>query len=164
MEESKKAAAQAAFNDFVTPLLLNSANKKSGTSTRPIVIGIGSGSTIVYLIEILAKLRSSDSNSNSEQTKQQPFICIPTSFQSRQLLIHHNLPVGDLDTYPDIDLTIDGADEVDKHLNCVKGGGGCQTQEKVVAFNSKTLVIIADERKNSDTLGEKVFIEYLYRG
>ncbi len=49
----------------------------------------------------------------------------------------------------------DGADEVDSSLNCIKGGGGCQTQEKIVAFNSTTFVVVADYRKDSKKLGEK---------
>lgn len=54
-----------------------------------------------------------------------------------------------------IDVTIDGADEVDAQLNCIKGGGACQLQEKIVAFASKTFVVIADYRKESTQLGEQ---------
>lgn len=50
-------------------------------------------------------------------------------------------------------VAIDGADEVDKQLNCIKGGGGCQTQEKIVAFNAKRFVVVADYRKQSQVLG-----------
>jgi len=59
-----------------------------------------------------------------------------------------------LDQYPEIDLDIDGADEIDKDLNLIKGGGGCLVQEKIIASNSKELIIIADYRKNSKNLGE----------
>lgn len=62
--------------------------------------------------------------------------------------------MGDLNVYPELDVAIDGADEVDKHLNCIKGGGGCLTQEKIVAFNAKLFVVVADYRKNSTTLGK----------
>lgn len=54
-----------------------------------------------------------------------------------------------------IDVTIDGADEVDAQLNCIKGGGGCQLQEKIVAFSSKQFIVIADFRKESSTLGQQ---------
>jgi ribose 5-phosphate isomerase A len=54
-----------------------------------------------------------------------------------------------------IDVTIDGADEVDLQLNCIKGGGACQLQEKIVAFAAKKFVIIADYRKESSKLGEQ---------
>lgn len=52
-------------------------------------------------------------------------------------------------------MTIDGADEVDDELNCIKGGGACQLQEKIVAFAAKTFVVIADYRKESTTLGQQ---------
>lgn len=63
--------------------------------------------------------------------------------------------MGDLDQFPVVDICIDGADEIDDQLNCIKGGGGCLTQEKIVASYSKKLVIIADESKDSRVLGEK---------
>lgn len=53
-------------------------------------------------------------------------------------------------------MAIDGADEVDLKLNCIKGGGACQLQEKVVASCAKIFVVVADYRKESKTLGEKV--------
>ena len=81
-------------------------------------------------------------------------LCIPTSFQSRQLLLKHDLKITDLETNQHIDLTIDGADEVDKDLNCIKGGGGCHLQEKIVAYCADKFVIIADSRKKSQKLGQ----------
>lgn len=81
--------------------------------------------------------------------------CVPTSFQARQLIIHHKLPLTDLEIDPIVDITIDGADEVDANLTCIKGGGACLLQEKIVASNSKKLVIIADHTKDSEKLGEK---------
>lgn len=54
-----------------------------------------------------------------------------------------------------IDVTIDGADEVDAQLNCIKGGGACQLQEKIVAYAAKKFVVIADYRKESAQLGEQ---------
>ena len=54
-----------------------------------------------------------------------------------------------------LDLTIDGADEVDSDLNLIKGGGGCLTQEKIVASYSKQFVIVADDRKDASRLGER---------
>lgn len=53
-----------------------------------------------------------------------------------------------------IDLTIDGADEIDRDLTCIKGGGGCHLQEKLIAFCAKNFVIIADSRKKSHKLGQ----------
>ena len=79
---------------------------------------------------------------------------IPTSFQSYQLIVDNDLNLVSLDQYPEIDLDIDGADEIDNELNLIKGGGGCLVQEKIVAYNSKKIVIIADFRKKSNKLGE----------
>ena len=82
-------------------------------------------------------------------------MCVPTSFQSKELIVKHGLPLGDLDRFPVLDLAVDGADEVDEHLNLIKGGGGCLLQEKIVAACAKKLYIVADERKDSTRLGEK---------
>jgi len=110
------------------------------------ILGIGSGSTVVYAVERIAEL-------NKE--KDLNLKCIPTSFQSYQLIVENGLTLVSLDQYPEIDLDIDGADEIDKNLNLIKGGGGCLVQEKIIASNSKILVVIADFRKNSEKLGEK---------
>jgi ribose 5-phosphate isomerase A len=81
-------------------------------------------------------------------------ICVPTSFQARQLILSHNLPLSDLERHPQLDLAIDGADEVDLDLCLIKGGGGCLLQEKIVASCAKKLIIVADDRKESSRLGE----------
>ena len=113
---------------------------------KDMILGIGSGSTVVYAIEKIGKMNKSE-NLNLK--------CIPTSFQSYHLIIENNLHLVSLDQYPEIDLDLDGADEIDKNLNLIKGGGGCLAQEKIVASNSKKLIIIADFRKSSEFLGEK---------
>ena len=113
---------------------------------KNMILGIGSGSTVVYAVEEIGKMNEEE-NLNLK--------CIPTSFQSYQLIIEHNLTLSSLDQHPIIDLDIDGADEIDENLNLIKVGGGCLVQEKIIASNSKNLVIIADFRKNSQYLGEK---------
>ncbi|KAK3739830.1 hypothetical protein QZH41_009070 [Actinostola sp. cb2023] len=75
--------------------------------------------------------------------------------KARQLIVQSNLELSDLDRHSELDVAIDGADEVDSDLTCIKGGGGCLTQEKIVASCAKTFVVIADESKNSTVLGEK---------
>ncbi|XP_068921437.1 ribose-5-phosphate isomerase-like [Petaurus breviceps papuanus] len=109
------------------------------------VLGIGSGSTIVYAIQKLA-----------ERVKEEKLniVCIPTSFQGRQLILHNGLPLSGLGTHPELDLAIDGADEVDANLNLIKGSGGCMTQEKIVACNAKRFIIVADYSKDSKNLGD----------
>lgn len=109
------------------------------------IVGVGSGSTIVYAVERLAERIK---NENLDIT------CIPSSFQSKQLLIKHDLKISDLEAHTKIDLTVDGADEVDKDLTCIKGGGACHLQEKLIAFCAKKFVIIADSRKKSTKLGQ----------
>lgn len=69
------------------------------------------------------------------------------------MILDYNLPLTQLNRHSIVDVCIDGSDECDSKLNCIKGGGGCQLQEKLVASNSKLFVIIADYRKNSDLLG-----------
>jgi len=109
------------------------------------ILGIGSGSTVVYAVKAIAEI-----NKNKELNLK----CIPTSFQSHQLIVENGLTLVTLDQYPEIDLDIDGADEIDKSLNLIKGGGGCLVQEKIIASSSKRLVIIADYTKKSEVLGE----------
>jgi ribose 5-phosphate isomerase A len=129
IEKGKKNAAIRAIDDNI---------KKN------MILGIGSGSTIVYAIERLAELNKKDNLH---------LICIPSSYQSHQLILDNDLVLGSLDKYPEIDLDVDGADEIDENLNLIKGGGGCLVQEKILASNSKQLIIIADFRKKSDKLG-----------
>ena len=130
IELGKKAAAEKAVEENV---------KKN------MILGIGSGSTVVYAVKKIAELNKKNNLSLK---------CIPTSFQSYQLIIENGLRLVSLDHYPVIDLDIDGADEIDKDLNLIKGGGGCLVQEKIIASNSKKLVIIADFRKSSENLGQ----------
>ncbi|KAH6874256.1 ribose 5-phosphate isomerase A-domain-containing protein [Coprinopsis sp. MPI-PUGE-AT-0042] len=107
-------------------------------------IGIGSGSTVPYVVDRIVE-------QGEELNKGRVFI--PTGFQSRGLIVSAGLTLGDVDQYPEIDITIDGADEVDASLNCIKGGGACHLREKVLAEAAKTFVVVADYRKNSEVLG-----------
>lgn len=111
---------------------------------KNMIVGIGSGSTIVYAVERLGEI-------NKE--KAMNIKCIPSSFQAYQLIIQNGLELVSLEQYSEIDIDIDGADELDKDLNLIKGGGGCLVQEKILASNSKELIIIVDFRKNSKILG-----------
>ena len=128
--EAKKKAAIQAVDDH-----LHNGQK----------IGIGSGSTVVFAVEHLAK--------KYKEREITDIVCIPTSFQARNLIIDNNLPLGYLNQYPVLDVDIDGAAEVDNKLNLIKGGGGCHLQEKLVAACAEKLVIIADYRKDSEILG-----------
>ncbi|XP_003740797.1 ribose-5-phosphate isomerase [Galendromus occidentalis] len=131
LETAKKLAATSAVDD----------NVKSGFA-----VGIGSGSTVVYAVQRLAELIEAKQLENIK--------CVPSSFQSLQLIRKHHLRLTDLEETPDLDVAIDGADEVDAVLTCIKGGGGCLTQEKIVAASAKNFVVIADYSKRSECLGE----------
>ncbi|KAJ7403859.1 Ribose-5-phosphate isomerase [Willisornis vidua] len=99
----------------------------------------------------------SGTNFPAERVKEEnlTIVCIPTSFQARQLILQNGLTLSDLDRHPELDVAIDGADEVDSDLNLIKGGGGCLTQEKIVAGYAKCFIVIADYRKKSENLGEQ---------
>lgn len=108
------------------------------------VIGIGSGSTVPYVVERIVQ-QGKEANAGR--------VFIPTGFQSKELIVKSGLILGDVDQYPNIDVTIDGADEVDANLNCIKGGGACHLREKVLAEAAETFIVVADYRKNSQVLG-----------
>ncbi|XP_030420185.1 ribose-5-phosphate isomerase isoform X2 [Gopherus evgoodei] len=127
-EEAKRVAAWAAVD--------NHAKNNQ-------VLGIGSGSTIVPVVHRLAE-RVKQENLN--------IVCIPTSFQARQLILQNGLSLSDLDRHPELDVAIDGADEVDSDLSLIKGGGGCLTQEKIVAGYAKCFVVVADYSAVSEHL------------
>ena len=112
-------------------------------------IGLGSGSTVAIFTKELGQ-RISDGEND---------ICVvPSSFQAYQLAVKHGIPLTNLDINPELILTVDGADEVDKDLNLTKGGGGALFQEKIVASASKRLIIIIDESKLVDKLASRFLI------
>ncbi|KAI8878272.1 ribose-5-phosphate isomerase [Backusella circina FSU 941] len=128
VEAGKKTAAYRVVDEYLTPDLK--------------VVGIGSGSTVVYVVERIL-----------QRPELKHIVYIPTSFQSKLLIVEGGLTLGSIEQYPEIDVTIDGADEVDEQLNAIKGGGACQFQEKVVAEAAKKFVIVADYRKKAKNLG-----------
>ena len=73
--------------------------------------------------------------------------------QARELIVKNGLRLSDLGSNPVIDVAIDGADEISPALNCIKGGGGCHVQEKIVAHAAARFVLVADDRKLSPSLG-----------
>jgi len=107
------------------------------------IIGLGTGSTVEYAIKKLGERINAGLKIEG----------IPTSLKTKKLALEHKIPLVDLNDYPEIDLTIDGADEVDSHLNLIKGGGGALTREKIVAYHSKKEIIVIDETKVVKKLG-----------
>jgi len=108
------------------------------------VAGMGTGSTMAFLIEELARRMREEGFT---------FVAIPTSYQSRILCMNFGIPVRDMQDTASLDLAIDGADEVDPDLNLIKGGGASQTREKIVAAMAKEFVVVVDESKWVDKLG-----------
>jgi len=109
------------------------------------VVGLGSGSTASIAIKLLG-----------EKVKEGwKLTGIPTSRESEELGKSVGIAIGDLKDYPEVDLTIDGADEVDPQLNLIKGLGGALVREKIVADATKVEVIIVDESKLVGYLGQK---------
>jgi len=109
------------------------------------ILGMGSGSTIANAISFLQE------RILNEGLK---IKVIPTSSQSFFLLKDNKIPITTLNEYPEVDLAIDGADEVDQNLNLIKGGGGALTQEKIVDSSAKKLIIIVDKTKMVNVLGQ----------
>ena len=112
------------------------------------ILGLGSGSTAALMIKSLADEISSGKLKNIRG--------VPTSFQSEVLALELNIPLIDLASVPQIDLAIDGADEVDPGFQLIKGGGACHVREKLVASKAKQLLIVVDETKLVQNLN-KVF-------
>ncbi len=111
------------------------------------VVGLGTGSTTAFaVIRIGERIKSGDLKN---------IVGIPTSIRTEKLAGEWSIPLCGLDDQPIIDVTIDGADEVDPDLNLIKGGGGALLREKVVAQASRQNIIIVDESKLSPRLGTR---------
>lgn len=99
-------------------------------------VGIGSGSTVVYVVEAIRDL-----GVDTSLTK-----FVPTGYQSNQLVANAGLTPIAFDALPEgvvLDVAFDGADEVDDELNCIKGGGACLFQEKLVALQAREFICVA---------------------
>ncbi|KAH7116001.1 ribose 5-phosphate isomerase A-domain-containing protein [Dendryphion nanum] len=130
IESAKRAAAQRAVKENFDPAASH--------------VGIGSGTTIVYVVEAIKELSTNPS-----------IRFVPTGYQSRQVIVQAGLTPIAFDSLPDdvrLDIAFDGADEVDEELNCIKGGGACLFQEKLVAQRARKFVCVADYRKNQSRL------------
>lgn len=111
------------------------------------VVGLGHGSTAIIAIEIIAR--------KLEDGLLKDIIGVPCSLQAEEEARKYQVPIVTLEERPVIDLTIDGADEVDPKLNMIKGGGGALLREKIVAQASRREVIVVDESKQVKVLGEQ---------
>ncbi len=127
----KKAVAEAAVNEV----------------TSNMIVGLGSGSTAAIMIKTLA---------NKIKTGELKEIRgVPTSFQSEVLALELGIPLIDLVSVDQIDLAIDGADEVNPSYQLIKGGGACHVREKLVASKANKLLIVVDQTKLVKNLNEE---------
>jgi len=109
------------------------------------IIGLGHGSTAAFAVaRIATRLR---------EGRLKSILAIPCSTEVAQAAERLGIPLTTLDRHPKIDLTIDGADEVDPDLNLIKGGGGALLREKIVASASEREIIVIDAAKLSPSLG-----------
>jgi ribose 5-phosphate isomerase A len=106
-------------------------------------LGIGTGTTAEEFVRLLAE----------KVADGMKIIGVPTSERTAALCVELGIPLSGLDDTPELDLTVDGADEVDPALNLIKGGGGALLREKIVAAASARMIVIADESKLVGTLG-----------
>ncbi|MCQ2086009.1 MAG: ribose-5-phosphate isomerase RpiA [archaeon] len=126
----KKIVAEKAVDDYVD---------------RDMIVGLGTGSTVYYAIKKIGGLVASGYR----------ITCVATSVQSEELAKKCGIAVVDLNEVDSIDVTIDGADEVDNSMRIIKGLGGALLREKIVAAASMKEVIVVDESKRVSVLGAK---------
>ena len=132
MTEAHKEAAALKAVEFVEPGM---------------IVGLGFGSTAIYAMRDIARKFSAGELDGIQG--------VPTALSVEQEALKLGLPLTTLDNNPKVDLTIDGADEVDTLLELIKGGGGALLREKIVAQASQREIIVVDESKLSDHLGTK---------
>jgi ribose 5-phosphate isomerase A len=108
------------------------------------IVGLGTGSTAYFAVVALGERVKSGLR----------IIGIPTSVATAELARAIGIPLSTLDEHPEIDITIDGADEVDPQLRLIKGGGGALLREKIIASASKRMVVVADSTKLVPALGK----------
>jgi ribose 5-phosphate isomerase A len=126
-DELKRAAAEAALSELQPGMRL----------------GLGTGSTARHFVDLLGQKVAEDFDC----------ICVPTSEATARQAEGLGIPLSDLETLVQLDVTVDGADELDADLNLIKGGGGALLREKIVAAASDRMIVIADGGKLVDTLG-----------
>jgi ribose 5-phosphate isomerase A len=131
--------------DWIKTAKKNAAKEAVKHVKDGFIVGLGSGSTVEYAIKAIGE---------KIKNEKLDILAIPTSYQSFLLAASYGVKITTLDENPNINLTIDGADQIDTKLNLIKGMGGALTREKIVALASKTNIIIADESKKVKNLGD----------
>lgn len=130
----------------------NAAEKACDLIKDGMVVGLGTGSTAAYAITLLGRRVVEDGLD---------IVGVPTSYASEALAIRSGIPLVSLDEEPELDIDIDGADQVDASLNAIKGGGAAHTREKIVSLSAKQFIVVADSKKVVDILAHPVPLEVL---
>ena len=107
-------------------------------------VGLGTGSTVKYTVLELGRMIAEEG---------MEIVAVPTSLATQKLAIEVGIPLVELSDCTHLDIVIDGADEFDPEFNLIKGGGAALVREKIVAQESKAMVVVADQRKQVDALG-----------
>lgn len=107
-------------------------------------VGLGTGSTVKYTVLELGRMIAKEG---------MEIVGVPTSLATQKLAIEVGIPLVELSDCTHLDIVIDGADEFDPEFNLIKGGGAALLREKIVAQESKAMVVVADQRKQVDALG-----------
>jgi len=111
------------------------------------VLGLGTGSTAAKFVDVVGEMIQSGALGD--------LVAIPTSLATERQARELGIPLSDLEAHPRVDVTVDGADEVSRELDLIKGLGGALTREKIVAAATRELIIVADDSKLVNGLGEK---------
>jgi len=133
------------LNESIPQLKRHAAWHAVGFVESGMVVGLGHGSTASFAVHCIAELLQTGRLSD--------ILGVPCSLQVEAEARRLGIPLTTLEAHPVVDLTIDGADEVDPHLNLIKGGGGALLREKIVAQASRREIIVVDETKLSPALG-----------
>lgn len=133
------------MNSDVTQLKMQAAHRAVEFIGSGMVVGLGHGSTAIHAVRRLAELLQNGQLSD--------ILSVPVSTVIQEEAQKLGLPLVTLEDHPVVDLTFDGADEVDPNLNVIKGGGGALLREKIVAQASRREIIMVDEFKLSPQLG-----------
>lgn len=112
-------------------------------------LGLGSGSTFLFVLERLAERM---------RTEQLEIAGVPTSKGTAEAARKYGIPLLSMTEVEQLDLAIDGADEIDPHKNMIKGGGAAHVREKIVAAAAKEMLVVVDESKLVDVLGKKFLL------
>jgi ribose 5-phosphate isomerase A len=143
--KNHKIQVEAVYKLMNIQEIKKAVGEKAATFVQDgMLVGLGTGSTVYYFIEKLIQ----------RCRKGLKIKAIASSLASLKQAQQGHIPLLDINQASTLDLTIDGADEIDRHKRMIKGGGGALVREKIVASMSKEMIVIVDESKLSDNLGK----------